>query len=63
MRFNNFRGQNDLNFVRYISTYNDQVDNMSRNYLKAHKELEIEDPIKISTNLLKKDKETFIYVP
>lgn len=63
MRFNNFRGQNDLNFIRYISTYNDKVDNLSRSYLRQHKDLEIENPIVFNINLLKKDKEAFIYVP
>ena len=63
MRFNNFRGQNDLNFIRYISTYNNMVDNMSREYLHTHKDIEIEDPIEFSTELLKRDKEMFIYVP
>ena len=62
MRFNNFRGQNDLNFIRYISTYNDKVDNLSRSYLHRHRDVEIEEPIIFSTNLLKKDKEAFIYV-
>lgn len=63
MRFNNFRGQNDLNFIRYISTYNNMVDEISRVYLHQHKDIEVENPIIFTTKLLKKDKEAFIYVP
>lgn len=62
MRFNNFRGQNDVNFIRYISTYNNMVDNISRDYLHKHINDEAIEPIMFTTELLRKDKEGFIYV-
>ena len=62
MRYNNYRGQNDINFMRYISNYNNIVDNRSRNYLKQHMEQEIFEPVKFTIDLLYKNKEEFIYV-
>lgn len=34
--FNNYYGSIDLNFIRYISNYNNFVDNMTRQYLKRY---------------------------
>lgn len=34
-KFNNFWGKVDYNFIRYISTYNNYVDNTSRSYLRS----------------------------
>lgn len=43
---NNVRGNIDLNFIRYISTYNNFVDSTSRSYLRrANKKLTYCDPI------------------
>ena len=43
---NNVRGNVDLNFIRYISTYNNYVDSTSRSYLRrANRQVEYCDPI------------------
>ena len=62
MRFNNLRGHNDVNFIRYISNYNNTVDNDSRLYLHSHKNEEIEEPILFNLDLLEKDKEKYYHV-
>ena len=48
-RSNNVRGNVDLNFIRYISTYNNYVDQTSRSLLRnSNINMEYLDPIKFS---------------
>jgi ribonuclease HI len=44
-KFNNLPYKIDLNLVRYVAKYNCLVDNISREYLMCHQDVDCEDPV------------------